>query len=153
MPAQTSQRSPLGDFIVSRREALGYSQSELAERAGLTRAYMNSIERGKLGLPGVDQRRALAEALRVRHVDLLVAAGELAHDELAAPVYRDFVRHPGLMKQVEDLDIATAETLSRFLAHFQAAVDDARAEQVVDHETGVSVPASGIRASMLPDDV
>jgi len=120
MPAASPSRAALSEFIVARRESLGLRQVDLADRTGLGRAYINSLERGKLGLPGVEQRRALADALRVRHVDLLVVAGELSPQELAAPVYRDFVRHPDLMRQVEDLDDQTADVLLRFLAVFNA---------------------------------
>jgi transcriptional regulator with XRE-family HTH domain len=40
------------------------------------------IERGKIALPSGELRRRLAAALGVRHVDILVAAGELTGDEI-----------------------------------------------------------------------
>lgn len=73
----------MGAFIRAKRQALGLSQAALAGRAGLSRAYLSQIEGGKVGVTSADVRRRLARALGVRHIDLLVAAGELLPDEVA----------------------------------------------------------------------
>ncbi|MBL1256043.1 helix-turn-helix domain-containing protein [Methylocystis sp. Sn-Cys] len=38
---------PLGESVRKRREALGFSQEELADRCGFDRTYISMIERGK----------------------------------------------------------------------------------------------------------
>jgi transcriptional regulator with XRE-family HTH domain len=73
------------EFVRTRREALGMSGVELAIEADLTKSEVSAIENGRIKLPGADKRRRLAEALRIRHVDLLVAAGELSPDEVPGP--------------------------------------------------------------------
>lgn len=74
--------SELAKWLIGMREMHGWKQSELADRAGITRQEMNAMEKGRIALPGADKRRKLAAALGVRHVDLLVAIGELSEDEI-----------------------------------------------------------------------
>jgi transcriptional regulator with XRE-family HTH domain len=102
-------------WLQRQREAIGLTQTELAARAGMTRALINAYERGRIGLPGVDYRRQLAEALNVRHVDMLVAAGEIAADELTAGTPRDFTRYPELQNDIEALTPDAAEALHDFM--------------------------------------
>lgn len=52
------------------RGLLGLSQEDLADRAGLHRTYVGSVERGERNI-GLDNIYALAEALGVRPADLL----------------------------------------------------------------------------------
>jgi len=75
----------LKDFIISRREDLGWNQTELANHSGVPRTTVNRVEKGTTKLPEADVRRKLAAALGVRHVDILIAAGELAEDEVEFP--------------------------------------------------------------------
>lgn len=83
----------LGDYIEKRRIELGYtSQAGFARAAKISPSHLNQIEGGKIALPNADLRRKLARALGVRHVDILVAAGELAEDEAEGC---DFVRDLG----------------------------------------------------------
>lgn len=72
----------LGRFLRDRRATLNLTQDQVAKVAGLPRAHLSQIESGKIGLPNADLRRRLAEALGLRHVDLLIAAGELEPGEL-----------------------------------------------------------------------
>lgn len=72
----------IGAFVRARREELGLSVTELGERTGLGTQAISAIETDQRRVPRVERRRVLAEALRVRHVDLLIAAGELDVDEL-----------------------------------------------------------------------
>lgn len=74
----------LARYVVHRREALGMTQTELALRSGIAPTTLNKIEKGTTKVPPADTRRRLAAALSVRHVDILVAAGELTDDEIAA---------------------------------------------------------------------
>lgn len=74
----------LAGYVERKRMALGLNQTELATRAGIPPTTMNRIERGVTKLPEAGIRRPLAKALGVRHVDLLIAAGELTEDEVDA---------------------------------------------------------------------
>jgi transcriptional regulator with XRE-family HTH domain len=72
----------IGAFIREKRSDLGWTQATLADHAGVERARIAQIESGRVTLPGADHRRRIAKALGVSHLDLLIAAGELAADEL-----------------------------------------------------------------------
>lgn len=73
----------LGDFVRKRREEMGLGVTALAERAGLSKSEVSALEKGRINLPTTDKRRRLAAALGVRHIDILVAAGELTEEEIA----------------------------------------------------------------------
>jgi transcriptional regulator with XRE-family HTH domain len=74
----------LGAYIRKRRISLGLTQENVADSAGIGRSHLSQIESGKIGLPNAIIRRKLADILRVRHIDLLIAAGELREDEVRA---------------------------------------------------------------------
>ncbi len=75
----------LGAYIRNLRQRRGWTQRRLAEEIGTAPAYLSQIENGGTKLPSADLRRRLADALGVRHVDLLVAAGELEAEEIRGP--------------------------------------------------------------------
>jgi transcriptional regulator with XRE-family HTH domain len=64
------------------RERLGLTQKEAAERAGTSSEYYSQIERGRIAMPNPELRRNIARALGIRHVDYLIAVGELGDWEL-----------------------------------------------------------------------
>lgn len=72
----------LGEMIVRLRTARGWTQEELAARSGLKQPTVADIERGRSKLPGPEIRRGIADALGVRHLDLLIAAGQLTPNEI-----------------------------------------------------------------------
>ena len=76
----------LSDYLQRRLDELGWSQRELAARAEMKPSHVSQIVSGKIALPSPDIRRRLAHELGVRHVDLLIAAGEISDDEAASPV-------------------------------------------------------------------
>jgi transcriptional regulator with XRE-family HTH domain len=55
-------RERFGDAVRSRREELGLTQEELAEKAGIHRTYLSDVERGTRNVSLVNVER-LAEAL------------------------------------------------------------------------------------------
>ncbi len=55
----------LGDMVRTAREKLGWSQSELARRAGLTSGHISQIESGKRPNPRGDVVQALAQTLGI----------------------------------------------------------------------------------------
>jgi len=75
------ERTGMGAYVRSHRQARGWTQEDLAARAGVTQPTLSDIERGKNILSSPDIRRRLATALGVSHLDLLVAAGELTPAE------------------------------------------------------------------------
>lgn len=58
-------RDAFGDRVRALRIARGLSQEQLAERAGLHRTYISSLERGQRNV-GLDNIHAIAQALEVR---------------------------------------------------------------------------------------
>lgn len=65
-----------------RREALGLTLEDVAERVGTTRGHISSIELGRVTTPKAELRRKLAKVLGIRHVDLLMMTGELEDWEI-----------------------------------------------------------------------
>ncbi len=80
--SRTSAGDGLGGFLRKRRIDLGLTQEAVSDAAGIGRSHLSQIESGKIGLPNAGIRRRLADVLEVRHVDLLVAAGELDDAEV-----------------------------------------------------------------------
>ena len=78
------ETSGIGRFVRDRRHELGLRQQDVAETAGISQARVAQIEAGTVKLPGADHRRGLAKALRVSHLDLLIAAGEITPEELGS---------------------------------------------------------------------
>ena len=67
----------LADNVKQLRLRLGYTQTELAERAGLSQPQISNIETGDAANPRLNTIRRLAEALGVVSIDLLDTGGEL----------------------------------------------------------------------------
>ncbi len=65
----------LGERLRLRREAHGWSQDELARRAGLAQAQVSMLEAGKRANPSAAVLAALADALGCSMEDLLRGAG------------------------------------------------------------------------------
>jgi len=83
--ARISIRTPadIGALIRDKRKALGLDQSDLADRVGVSRLWVNQIERGK---PGASIGLVL-RALAAVGVELSAAsAGELSAGKETAPV-------------------------------------------------------------------
>lgn len=110
----------LGAYIRRRRETLGLSQTTLVERSGVSKSHLSQIEVGKIALPNAEIRRRLAAALGVSHVDLLVAAGELLPEEIAAAQVEGIVRQaPG------------SEAIHAFINQMEWTADPSRARHVL----------------------
>lgn len=105
----------LADLVQARRRMLGLTQAELAERAGVSQTYISNLERGRNQLPKVQIRRQLAQALRMSHIDLLIAAGEMDRHELpgSAEAVRPVV--VGLSSRLDALPADTRRALERVI--------------------------------------
>jgi transcriptional regulator with XRE-family HTH domain len=66
---KASPKSAFGKAVRALREERGYSQEELAERAGLHRNYVGGVERGERNV-ALENIVKLASALSVRTRDL-----------------------------------------------------------------------------------
>lgn len=67
----------MGELVRRRREALGLSQTEVAQRAGLGQTYLSRIERGVIALPQRATLERLGEVLGLTLPDFYGAAGVL----------------------------------------------------------------------------
>lgn len=72
----------LSSYIKDKRNSLGWTQAVLAERADVSRDLVAQIESGKSKLPQPENRRKLAKALGVTHLQMLIEAGEITQAEL-----------------------------------------------------------------------
>jgi transcriptional regulator with XRE-family HTH domain len=75
----------LGPYLATLRTLHGWGLTEAAARIDVSKSHLSQIEGGKIGLPNAALRRRIAAAYGIRHVDILVAAGELVPDEVAPP--------------------------------------------------------------------
>jgi transcriptional regulator with XRE-family HTH domain len=61
----------IGSLVWTRRKRLGWTQEELAERAGIGQAHISRLESGKSDNITIDNLRRIARALGCSVVDLL----------------------------------------------------------------------------------
>ena len=64
------ERSPLADFIISRRQELGINQLELSDRSGVSSGTIASIEGGYSDSPKASTLHKLASGLLVSYEEL-----------------------------------------------------------------------------------
>lgn len=83
--SDTEMRARLGARVRALRKARGWTERQLGDVAGVSRAYINLIENGRITLPKRLTLLRLAEALKTTPEDLLWAAGYLRESELISP--------------------------------------------------------------------
>lgn len=62
----------LGNKLRTQRELLKLSMGDLAEKSGLSKGYINNLEKGRIEAPGDDVLKKLAAALELPLTDLLL---------------------------------------------------------------------------------
>lgn len=67
----------IGRRILAAREKLRLNQQELADKAGLSRAYISRLERGLIPNPTITDLQKVAEAAEVSLVDLTMERSEV----------------------------------------------------------------------------
>lgn len=68
-------RDSLAGLLKRRREALGLTQAELADRLGMTRPYLSRLERGEYSHPSGRVLAQLARSLNIPIEDLYAITG------------------------------------------------------------------------------
>ncbi|PTY02042.1 XRE family transcriptional regulator [Opitutaceae bacterium EW11] len=74
MPKPPSPQRLFGEVVRAERTKLGWSQDELAHRAGLNRVYMGEVERGEKAV-SIETIAKVGAALKMKGGDLLLKAG------------------------------------------------------------------------------
>lgn len=94
----------LAEQVFNHRRALGISQSELADRAGISRNYVSLIERGEASNLSLNVLHSLATALGVTPAELTGEAQEAVQkaQTLIPPALRDFALQAGLSFEMVD---------------------------------------------------
>ena len=98
------------DRLRAARQLRGFSQSELADKAGLQPSAVSHFETGRCA-PSFDNLKVLSDALQVTTDYLL---GRVDHPNLTGPVANQLFRHAEKMTE-SDLDTLTsfAEMLAK----------------------------------------
>ncbi len=106
-----SKHHQFANFITAKREARGFSKSELAREVGVHRSNVTFWEYGDV-LPQPNILEPLARALKVSYEDLFALAGYSHPQGLPNPSPYLRAKYPGLSKK------ALAEA-DRFFAKFE----------------------------------
>lgn len=72
--------SSFGEYLRGLRKRAGFSQRELAARAGIDFTYLSKIENGRVDPPGEATLRALAAAVAVPDEEVLTRARKMPRD-------------------------------------------------------------------------
>lgn len=94
----------LAEQVFNHRRALGISQSELADRAGISRNYVSLIERGEASNLSLNVLHNLAAALGVTPAELTGEVQESAQQmpTMISPALREFALQSGLSFEMVD---------------------------------------------------
>ncbi len=87
---EPKQAAELGRLIRDRRNDLGLSVRQLAEKAGMNFATLSRIEQGQFAAPGPDKLARIAEALGISTADLFALADYTGPGDL--PSFQPYLR-------------------------------------------------------------
>jgi transcriptional regulator with XRE-family HTH domain len=119
----------LGTFIRERRQDLGLSQEQLAERIGETvrQAEVSRLEHDRIVLPRRERLTAIAAALDVSLGELLIRTGWMQEGDALAEALLRSPRAGWAAADLEALETAKMEVLVEALALAEAGVVEATA--------------------------
>lgn len=103
------------------RHAMGWTQDELASRAGISRGYLSRLERGLPGRPGLDVLTRVCGAMGHTWVDLFSEAGLSLPGDLTLDDMRDGLHDPELilyLRRLPELDERDRAVLRALLRAF-----------------------------------
>jgi len=96
------QARELGRILRERREALGYSLRNLAERSGVPNNTILHFEQGKIASPAPDKVGRVAAELGMSLADVYSVAGWAIPDDL--PTFKPYLRTKYANLPTEDVD-------------------------------------------------
>lgn len=114
------------------RHGLGWTQDELATRAGISRGYLSRLERGVPGRPGLDVLTRVCGAMGRTWVDLFSEAGLSLPGDITLDDMRDGLHDPELilylrrLPELEERDRAVLRALLRAFFERRAAEQEVR---------------------------
>jgi transcriptional regulator with XRE-family HTH domain len=110
---KNTQPTSLGAYLRQRRQSLGLSTQEVANRSGINRAQVVRIENGTSAQPGADTLKGLAAALDLDLSDIWAMAGYREAADLPTPMLY-------LRAKYRDLPESDLAALSRDVARILA---------------------------------
>lgn len=105
----------LGQFIRGNRMAMGLTQEQLAERAGVRQSDISRLEQDRIEFPRRERLEAIAVALEVTLGDLLIATGwlEIEHAQMIAQVKDDEEPDPNVLEDAMAVLSAAKEMVAQ----------------------------------------
>lgn len=130
--------------LVRWRHEMGWTQEELALRAGISRGYLSRLERGLPGRPGLDVLTRVCGAMGRTWAELFSAAGLSLPGDITLDDMRDGLHDPELimyLRRLPELDERDRAVLRALLRTFfeRTAVEQAGSRR---NQLQLSLPGS-----------
>lgn len=125
----------LGPILARWRRDLGWTQDELAARAGISRGYLSRLERGLPGRPGLDILTRVCGAMGHPWTELYAAAGLALPGDVTLDAIGDGLDDPELLlylRRLPELDRRDLAVLRALLRAFFDRRDEAPTAERAD---------------------
>jgi transcriptional regulator with XRE-family HTH domain len=122
----------IAPVLVRWRRELGWTQDELAARAGISRGYLSRLERGLPGRPGLDVLTRVCGVMGRTWTDLFTAAGLSLPGDVTLDDMSDGLNDPELilyLRRLPELDERDRAVLRALLRAFFERHDQERAAE------------------------
>ncbi len=119
----------LGPVLARWRRELGWTQDELAARAGISRGYLSRLERGLPGRPGLDVLTRVCGAMGRPWTELYASAGLALPGDVTLDAIGDGLDDPELLlylRRLPELDRRDLAVLRAVLRAFFDRRDEAQ---------------------------
>jgi len=133
--------SRIAPVLIRWRHGLGWTQEELASRAGISRGYLSRLERGLPGRPGLDVISRVCGALGRTWTDLFSEAGLSLPGDVTLADISDGIHDPELvlyLRRLPELDARDRAILRAVLRAFFER----------DDHSHVSSPANALQLAL-----